>query len=78
MNTIAYKSHNDPLELVNIELTQRSVHSFITRAADIVSTWLQRNRQRRQLAILDEHLLSDIGVSCEDIWLEVNKPFWKK
>lgn len=77
MNTIAYKSHN-ALELVNIELPERSVHSVITRLADTVNTWSQRSRQRKQLAVLDEHLLSDIGVSYEDIWLEVNKPFWKK
>lgn len=78
MNSIAFKSHYDALELVNVHLPERSVHNVITRLADSVSTWSQRSRQRRQLASLDAHLLSDIGVSYEDIWLEVNKPFWRK
>ena len=78
MNSIAYKSRHDPLELVRIELPERGVRNLTTRLADTVNTWIQRSRQRRQLAGLDEHLLSDIGVSYEDVWLEVNKPFWEK
>ena len=78
MNSIAYKSHHNPLELVNVNLPERNVHNVVTRIADIVETWSQRGRQRRQLANLEEHLLSDIGVSYEDIWLETNKPFWKE
>ena len=27
---------------------------------------------------LDGHMLSDIVVSYEDIWLEINKPLWRK
>ena len=78
MNSVTFKSHHDPLQLVQIELPRRSVHNLATRLVDTVNTWAQRSRQRRQLAGLEEHLLSDIGVSYEDVWLEVNKPFWQK
>lgn len=78
MNSIAYKSRYEPLELIRIELPERDFRNLATRLADTVHTWAQRSRQRRQLATMDEHLLSDIGVSYEDIWLEINKPFWRK
>ena len=78
MNSITYKPHHDQLRLVRIELPRRSAHNLATRLADTVDTWAQRSRQRRRLARLDEHLLVDIGVSYEDVWREVNKPFWRK
>lgn len=78
MNSVACKSQHNPLELVNIELPSRGVNTVVTRIADTLSTWSQRSRQRRQLGTLDSRLLLDIGLSYEDIWLEIHKPFWKK
>ena len=42
-----------------------------------LATWLERSRQRRQLAELDERLLKDIGISQTDVWQEIHKPFWR-
>lgn len=38
--------------------------------------WRARVMQRRTLAMLDDHMLKDIGVSRMDVEQEVSKPFW--
>jgi uncharacterized protein YjiS (DUF1127 family) len=43
----------------------------------MIGTWRARVRQRRQLAVLDDALLKDIGLTrCDAEW-EAAKPFWK-
>ena len=42
-----------------------------------VNIWMQRSRQRKQLAHLDKHLLDDIGLTKEMVAKEIIKPFWK-
>lgn len=39
--------------------------------------WVQRANHRRQLMVLDERLLSDIGLTRADAIREAKKPFWK-
>lgn len=38
--------------------------------------WRQLARQRRQLAMLGDAALKDLGYSRADIWVESNRPFW--
>ena len=38
---------------------------------------LDRQRQRRALLALDDHLLNDIGKSKREALAEARKPFWK-
>lgn len=38
--------------------------------------WWQLAEQRRQLAMLDESALKDIGLSRADAWQESERPFW--
>jgi uncharacterized protein YjiS (DUF1127 family) len=49
----------------------------LTRAADMVLDWLQRDRDRRALQALDDRLLHDIGVNRGDVEIEAAKPFWR-
>lgn len=44
---------------------------------DTVLTWIERTQQRRALARMDDHLLSDIGLSRADIARECDKAFWQ-
>ena len=44
---------------------------------DQVDIWVQRARQRKQLAQLSQHLLDDIGLTEEMVAKEIAKPFWK-
>ena len=42
-----------------------------------VGVWIERSRQRKALATLDEHMLRDIGITRVDAAREYDKPFWK-
>jgi uncharacterized protein YjiS (DUF1127 family) len=44
--------------------------------AGVIKTWLQRSRQRRALAELDDRILCDIGVTRSQAQREAAKPFW--
>lgn len=50
----------------------------IARLAETVPEWLERSRQRRQLARLSDHMLRDIGLTRADAWAEAEKPFWRR
>jgi uncharacterized protein YjiS (DUF1127 family) len=50
----------------------------LARVAAILREWRQRSRDRAQLAVLDERMLRDIGISRGDVLGEINKPFWRK
>lgn len=43
----------------------------------LMMEWLERSRQRRHLSALDDHMLSDIGLSRADVARECDKPFWQ-
>jgi len=39
--------------------------------------WLDKSRQRQQLAQLDARQLSDLGLDRDRVKMEVAKPFWQ-
>ena len=43
-----------------------------------LQVWQARAHQRKQLALLSQDLLDDIGLTNEMVKQEVSKPFWKK
>ncbi len=49
---------------------------LVTRLFDQVFTWLDRARQRRHLAELDDRLLRDIGLSRVEVEQEISRRFW--
>ena len=50
---------------------------WLRRAADLLLTWHERARQRRQLRTLNDHMLRDIGLTRADVLAESSKPFWR-
>jgi uncharacterized protein YjiS (DUF1127 family) len=44
---------------------------------DLLLTWYERRRQRRELQALSDHMLHDIGIGRGDVEAEVAKPFWR-
>jgi uncharacterized protein YjiS (DUF1127 family) len=40
--------------------------------------WRRRRRERDQLAVLDERMLADIGLTRGDAEFLINKPFWRE
>ncbi|HEY3148852.1 MAG TPA: DUF1127 domain-containing protein [Dongiaceae bacterium] len=47
------------------------------RVFDKLMVWLDRTRQRRHLAELDDRLLRDIGLSRAEVHQESSRPFWR-
>jgi uncharacterized protein YjiS (DUF1127 family) len=43
----------------------------------LIVRWVERARQRRALASLDDHELRDIGITRADAAREAEKPFWR-
>lgn len=41
-----------------------------------IKHWKEQARQRRQLALLDEAALKDLGLSRAEIMREIEQPFW--
>ena len=52
--------------------------SRVGRAVDLVLTWHERARQRRQLECLSDHMLRDIGLTRADVLAEATKRFWQR
>jgi uncharacterized protein YjiS (DUF1127 family) len=44
----------------------------------LVQTWRERSHVRRQLAVMSDRELHDIGKSWPEIAYEASKPFWRK
>jgi uncharacterized protein YjiS (DUF1127 family) len=46
-------------------------------AFSLLATWIERARQRRALATLDDRMLRDIGVTRVEAARECERPFWR-
>ena len=53
------------------------LHAALEHTVDAISTWRERARMRRQLLMLDDRLLRDIGLTRLQARGEAEKPFWR-
>jgi uncharacterized protein YjiS (DUF1127 family) len=49
----------------------------VRRLIALVGTWRRRVRGRRELALMSDHSLRDIGLTRYDAVQEIRKPFWR-
>jgi uncharacterized protein YjiS (DUF1127 family) len=54
------------------------IESFAAKVKLVVMTWIQRSNQRRALAMMNQHMLEDIGLTPFDVSRETAKYFWQK
>ena len=54
------------------------VESFADSVKGIVKTWVRRSNDRRLLAMMNERMLNDIGLSNHEVKAEVAKYFWQQ
>jgi uncharacterized protein YjiS (DUF1127 family) len=54
---------------------KRQIHPVVA-AWMLVSSWIERSRQRQALAALNDHELRDIGITRSEAVREAEKPFW--
>ena len=50
----------------------------IGRIQHTMRAWSERAASRRALAMLNDHLLRDIGLTRVDVERELMKPFWRE
>jgi len=80
---IENKIQNNPVTLAkylptyDINLKYKSLRLLAKKSIKKIEFWMERSRQRRQLADLDDRMLEDIGYSQAEIQAEISKPFWK-
>ncbi|MDH3386788.1 MAG: DUF1127 domain-containing protein [Gammaproteobacteria bacterium] len=53
------------------------IEGFAAKVAEIVRVWARRSHDRRMLAIMNAHLLDDIGLAPMDVERETAKFFWQ-
>ncbi len=58
-------------------MRRRHLRILFRRTVETVSLRLERSRQRRHLARLDDHMLRDIGLSHGAARGESTKRFWQ-
>ncbi len=51
---------------------------FLALLVEAPFVWLERVRDRRRLAQLDDHLLRDIGLSRAEAYEAASRPFWRE
>jgi uncharacterized protein YjiS (DUF1127 family) len=49
----------------------------LAAAWHLFASWIERARQRRALAWLDDQMLRDIGITRVEAAREAGRPFWK-
>ena len=47
------------------------------KAIRLIEVWASRARTRRELAMLDERMLRDAGITRAQARYEASKPFWR-
>jgi uncharacterized protein YjiS (DUF1127 family) len=52
--------------------------SYLRRTLAVLDIWRQRLRSRRELVLLDDRSLRDIGLTRYDAVREARKPFWRE
>ncbi|MGQ3297115.1 DUF1127 domain-containing protein [Reyranella sp.] len=66
--------------MANISLhhpSQASLAGTFASFGQVLATWRERARQRRELVNLDYRTMRDLGISPTDVQFEANKPFWR-
>ena len=73
-----------PLEMIPhlesgalLRLLMLSAGELLQRGFESVGRWRARANQRRDLGMLDDRLLEDIGITREQARVESRKPIWR-
>lgn len=53
------------------------IEDALVKVQKTLSTWASRVEDRRQLGVMSDRMLKDIGLTRVDVEFEVNKHFWQ-
>ena len=73
------KIHNNLVECLPHykTISKYNIYLLIKQAIKKMAYWMERSKQRKELARLDDHMLNDIGYTHAEVQKEISKPFWK-
>ena len=54
------------------------IEGLAVKSQKTLGTWIRRSNERRMLAMMNDRMLQDIGLSHYDVEKEVAKFFWQK
>jgi uncharacterized protein YjiS (DUF1127 family) len=52
--------------------------NLVNKTLETLRTWKERTDQRRQLVLLDQRMLQDIGITRSDAIHEFHKSVWER
>ncbi len=78
LNTALDRGTRAAAQTARLRSSHRWLHEVLNRGFALLREWRRRARNRAELAMLDERMLRDIGVTRADVWFEASKPFWKQ
>lgn len=70
-------AHSNVIAIAKRGGVARQSESLWSLACATVTQWLQRARDRRELADLSARQRRDMGLTLDAIEAEVRKPFWR-
>ena len=70
-----HPSHPGRARLMGWRRLPKAAGSLVVQ---VLREWRRRSRDRAQLALLDDRMLRDIGITRADVVTEINKPFWRR
>ncbi|MBR1222702.1 DUF1127 domain-containing protein [Bradyrhizobium sp. U87765 SZCCT0131] len=59
------------------EMTNHHDFGAVERLGELLHIWRRRFVERGELAAWTERDLNDVGLSRDDVALEIDKPFWR-
>lgn len=74
---MAHIATRDALSILDAAHPLPPLATFALRVAVVTTKWAQRNRTRKALAQLDEHLLRDVGLDRRTAHREACRMFWQ-
>ena len=68
------------MSFLSVKLIDQKESTFISFKKILIlpAIWWQRSIMRNQLSKLPDYRLKDMGISQEEVCVEVNKAFWEK
>ena len=68
------------MSFLSVKLIDQKESKFISFKKILIlpAIWWQRSIMRNQLRKLPDYRLKDMGISQEEVCVEVNKAFWEK
>ena len=81
MSTVKAKHFHliDDMDIAALALAAiERVEAFTISVKQVLTTWIRRSTQRRELMLMSDHMLEDIGLTRYEIARETAKYFWQK